>query len=255
MAPAPFTLRQTLDQFMELFSGKFHTIAVVTSLSIGEMSVMAAKNRELNKNVKKESQKRESTSLPRPSSNATPPPNSGSPRPSSSSPGPNQKTPGRAAQKPAGRPSYAAMVVAPHPLAGCKGADHGQQKKSARDGGKAGASQRPKNGVEVGGSLSCGTTGYRQRGAKQLTFNRLSIECYTKVLHCVRGRVDKRNSIWKDGPRLEGGDVRAAVVWWEEGTPLWIGPVTGRAHTPGRREAGWMGRRCCPNKNKEASSF
>ena len=56
---------------------------------------------------------------------------------------------------------------------------------------------------------------------------------------------DRKNSAWTDGSRLEDGAVGAAVAWWEEEgrPPPWVGPVTGRAYTPGWREAGWTGRR------------
>ena len=49
---------------------------------------------------------------------------------------------------------------------------------------------------------------------------------------------DKRNSVWTDGPRLEGG--AAGAVWWEEeGRPLpWVGSVAGRRYTQdGERQA------------------
>ena len=65
--------------------------------------------------------------------------------------------------------------------------------------------------------------------------------------------MDKKNSIWTDGSRLEDGSVGAAAVWWEEeGRPSpWVGPVTGRAYAPGWGEAGWAGRRYRLGKNKE----
>ena len=42
-------------------------------------------------------------------------------------------------------------------------------------------------------------------------------------------------------------------MWWipERVEPPWTGPVTGRTYTPGRREAGWTGRRYHLGKNKE----
>ena len=62
-----------------------------------------------------------------------------------------------------------------------------------------------------------------------------------------------KNTIWTDGSRLEDRRVGAAAVWWrEEGLePPWKGPSTGRRYTPGRRDAGWTGRRFRLGKNKE----
>ena len=42
-------------------------------------------------------------------------------------------------------------------------------------------------------------------------------------------------------------------MWWAPARiePPWIDPVTGRTYTPGRREAGWTGRRYHLGKNKE----
>ena len=82
---------------------------------------------------------------------------------------------------------------------------------------------------------------------------RVEIEPRGEALRKAKGWKDTRNSIWTDGSRLEGGKVGAAAVWWmpERVEPPWIGPVTGRTYTPGRREAGWTGRRFHLGKNKE----
>ena len=69
----------------------------------------------------------------------------------------------------------------------------------------------------------------------------------------ARDREDKRNLIWMDGGRLEDGSLGATVVWWREERvePPWTGSATGRRYTPGRREAGWTGRRYRLDRNKE----
>ena len=82
---------------------------------------------------------------------------------------------------------------------------------------------------------------------------RIVVDPRGEALRVAKGWQDKKNSIWTDGSRLEDGRVGAAAVWWrEEGVePPWIGPNSGRRYNPGRRDAGWTGRRFHLGKNKE----
>ena len=82
---------------------------------------------------------------------------------------------------------------------------------------------------------------------------KIEVEPREEALRKAKEWKDTKNSIWTDGSRLEGGKVGAAAVWWapERVEPPWVGPATGRTYNPGRREAGWTGRRYHLGKNKE----
>lgn len=79
------------------------------------------------------------------------------------------------------------------------------------------------------------------------------VEPRGEALRIAKEWKDRRDSIWTNGSRLEDGRVGAATVWWreEEEDPPWIGRSTGRKYTPGRRRAGWTGKRYHLGKNKE----
>ena len=82
---------------------------------------------------------------------------------------------------------------------------------------------------------------------------RIKVDPKGGAFRVARDWRDEKNTIWTDGSAWRMGGWAVAVWWREAGMePPWIGPGTGRRYTPGRREAGWAGRRYHLSRNKEA---
>lgn len=91
------------------------------------------------------------------------------------------------------------------------------------------------------------------RGRYQYSPGKVEVQ-EEEAAEAATGWKDKRDAIWTDGSRLEGVDVGAACVWWQEAGPAphrWLGR-SGRAYTPGYK---WGGGREAFLPRKELAGF